>query len=180
MKNKRVHFNIPGHAHELTFSCYRRQQLLLNHTWCDFLAESIEKARSTFGLHVYTYVFMPEHVHLLFLPFYEAYSIARILQYIKQASSRRVMIQCRKVNLAGLERLRTGSKSRPYRFWQAGGGYDRNIINGQTLRKAIDYIHANPVRRNLVSSPEEWRWSSYSDWAGLGIGPIAIEKDIAL
>ena len=24
----------------------------------------------------------------------------------------------------------------------------------------IDYIHANPVRRQLVEKPEDWKWSS--------------------
>ena len=34
-----------------------------------------------------------------------------------------------------------------YRFWQRGGGYDRNITDPATLRVMIEYIHNNPVRR---------------------------------
>jgi putative transposase len=29
----------------------------------------------------------------------------------------------------------------------------------------IDYIHANPVRRGLVSQPDAWKWSS-AGWHG--------------
>ncbi len=32
------------------------------------------------------------------------------------------------------------------RFWQPGGGYDRNITSIAALRAMIDYIHANPGR----------------------------------
>src|SRR2546425_10648796 len=45
-------------------------------------------------------------------------------------------------------------------FWQAGGGFDRNVVQPHTLLPMIEYIHANPVRRGLVSRREEWKWSS--------------------
>ena len=37
------HYNIPGHAHELTFSCYRGQPFLSEPIFCKFLAEAIGK-----------------------------------------------------------------------------------------------------------------------------------------
>jgi putative transposase len=46
------------------------------------------------------------------------------------------------------------------RFWQAGGGYDRNACEPSTVLAMSEYIHANPVRRGLVSRPEDWKWSS--------------------
>jgi hypothetical protein len=29
----------------------------------------------------------------------------------------------------------------------------------------LDYMHLNPVRKGLVKRPEEWRWSSYNNFA---------------
>ena len=29
----------------------------------------------------------------------------------------------------------------------------------------LDYMHGNPVRRGLVKRPEDWRWSSYNNFA---------------
>jgi len=46
------------------------------------------------------------------------------------------------------------------RFWQQGGGYDRNILSRKELWEKIDYIHANPVRRGLCEHPADWKWSS--------------------
>ena len=38
-----------------------------------------------------------------------------------------------------------------HRFWQRGGGYDRNLWSIEEVREKIEYTHANPVRRGLVS-----------------------------
>jgi hypothetical protein len=70
-----------------------------------------------------------------------------------------------------------GSRVR-HRFWQPGGGYDRNITSIAALRAMIDYIHANPVRRGLVAKPEDWEWSSACWYAGAR--PVKIEMNDAV
>jgi putative transposase len=50
------------------------------------------------------------------------------------------------------------------RFWQAGGGYDRNIFKEEAMVKAMEYIHYNPVRLKLVETPADWRWFSARFW----------------
>ncbi len=37
----------------------------------------------------------------------------------------------------------------------------------------IEYLHANPVRRGLVSGPEDWKWSS----AGWSEGKNSLRPD---
>ncbi len=177
MKNKRVHFNIPGHIHELTFSCYQRRPFLRNESYCQYLADAINQACGTHSIEVCAYVFMPEHVHLLLYPTIEEYSIAEISKSIKQSCARRVMIHCRKNDPGQMRYFATGLTSKPYRFWQGGGGYDRNITKQTTLITVINYIHANPVRRGLVESPEKWHWSSFRDWNDLGEGPVKVDRE---
>lgn len=53
-----------------------------------------------------------------------------------------------------------------HRFWQAGGGFDRNVRDEDELLREIDYIHLNPVRRGLVKTPCDWAWSSARWYAG--------------
>ena len=43
---------------------------------------------------------------------------------------------------------------------QEGPGYDRNFTKPSTVLAAIDYLHHNPVRRRLVKSAVDWKWSS--------------------
>ncbi|MGO9146978.1 MAG: hypothetical protein ACLQDF_11475 [Desulfomonilia bacterium] len=64
---------------------------------------------------------------------------------------------------------------REFRFWQAGGGYDRNIENPKTLIQMIDYIHQNPVRRGLVEQAADWKWSSAS-WYDHGEGMLRMDS----
>ncbi len=120
---------------------------------------------------------MPDHVHLLLYPERESYSMSSILLTIKQSVSRRVLIYTRKYCRDLLKQFATGHKSKQYRFWQDGGGYDRNITNKGTLMRVSDYIHNNPVRKGLVSSPGKWRWSSFGDWHSEKQGPIQIDKN---
>ena len=47
-----------------------------------------------------------------------------------------------------------------YLFWQSGAGYDRNITEGNTLPRMIDYVHENPVRKRWVTRAVDWKWSS--------------------
>ena len=46
-------------------------------------------------------------------------------------------------------------------FWQARF-YDFNVWTERKRIEKLRYIHRNPVERGLVSSPEQWRWSSFS------------------
>ena len=150
----------PGHAHELTFSCFKRRPFLSRPRPCEYLAEAIAKAKAKHHFHVWAYVFMPEHVHLLIWPLEPVYSISAVLKSIKQSVARRAIRYLRLHNPRGLRRLATGQKNQPHAFWQDGGGYDRNVTMLETVPKMVEYIHANPVRRGLVRDPEDWFWSS--------------------
>jgi len=48
-----------------------------------------------------------------------------------------------------------------FRFWQEGSGYDRNIESSNVLTTSLEYIHANPVRRDLCDQTNQWKWSSW-------------------
>jgi len=170
-------YNEPGDAHELTFSCFKRRPLLSRDRTRRWLIEAIAKARDAHGFRLWGFVVMPEHVHLLIWPPGPDYSVESILKSIKQSVSRRAMVYLRKHNPAGLKQPATGERTRPYRFWLAGGGYDRNITNLATFRNAVEYVHNNPVRRGLVRTAEEWFWSSAREWEEPGSGPLALDRE---
>lgn len=69
--------------------------------------------------------------------------------------------------MAGALLVRERPGRRTFRFWQEGGGYDRNIVEATTLRHVIEYVHANPVRRGLCERVDEWPWSSWHHYAGV-------------
>ncbi len=154
---RRKNLNIPGHAHGLTFSCYRTQKLLTCERTCRWLAEAIDAAREKHQFSLWAYVFMPEHVHLIVCPQQREYDIASIRKSIKAPTARKAICRMQKESPQSLEMITRHRGSRTERlFWQSGGGYDRNIDEPATLERMIDYLHANPIRRGLVASASDW------------------------
>ena len=170
-------YDIPGHAHELTFSCFRNQPLLDEHQACEELVQSIGRARQRHHFDLWGYVFMPDHVHLLLFPTEPTCPIAAVLRSIKQPVARKLLLHFREQNPTRLRACATGQKHDAYRFWQAGGGYDRNITSRRVLLKSMSYIHANPVKAGLVDDPIDWPWSSALKWEKPGGGPLAVDRD---
>jgi putative transposase len=64
-----------------------------------------------------------------------------------------------------------------HRFWQRGGGYDRNIRTVKEMHEKIAYIHANPVRRGLVERVADWPWSSWRAWDEGIDDPLSIDRE---
>jgi len=157
---KRKSFDIEGHVHELTFTCYHRERFLEDPWIRDTFLDSLRLARKRHGFLVWAYVVMPEHVHLLVAP--RGGLVRDILRSVKQPASQRVIARLRNEGSPLLQRMESGAKrgNSPYSFWQAGGGYDRNLYSSKVIWASIDYIHQNPVRRGLLEKAEDWPWSS--------------------
>ena len=162
----RKSYNIPGHAHELTFACYKNQHFFTNERTRIFFLESIKQSKVKYDFDLWAYVIMPNHVHLLIFPGGEKYSISTILLSIKQSTSRRELNYLRKYEPDKLKYFSTGQKNTKYRFWQDGGGFDKNINITKAIIDMVTYIHNNPVRKGLVEKAEAWKWSSAREWHG--------------
>ena len=170
MKNNEVHrkeryaINTPGHAHELTFSTYNRQQFFRDPLLARCVCENIFSAAKNANFKVWAFAIMPEHCHILIHPQDENYTISRILKSIKAPVAR----QSFELRPEIREKCRVPSEKRSdlFQFWQPGGGYDRNMWTSEALKASIDYIHNNPVKRNLCVTPEDWQWSSASAYLG--------------
>jgi len=156
---KRLHrIENPGDARFLTFSCEQRLPLLGSPVLRDAFAAQLQSIQSCDAFDLLAWVVMPEHVHLVLLPRLPEWTVDRILKAIKQPFAQRVINRWRSLDAPILPRI-TDASGR-VRFWQRGGGYDRNVrIDGELIEK-IRYIHASPVRRGLVERMEDWEWSS--------------------
>ena len=169
----------PGHAHALTWSCWRRRPFLDRDRSRGWVAEAIAKARAKHPFDVWAYVLMPEHLHLVVCPTAADYDTAAFCQSVKTSVARTAVPWVKNHAPAFLPQMldEQPNGKRAYRFWQRGGGYDRNLTRAATVRAEIEYVHANPVRRGLCARPEEWAWSSAADYAGTGAGPLPLDLD---
>ncbi len=168
-----------GHAYELTFSCYHGYAFLEKERSRRWFIDAMAEARSILKFDLWAYVIMPEHVHLLVYPGDAGASAGRIRGKIKESVARPAIAYLAEHAPEWLAKItvREGTRVRR-RFWQPGGGCDRNAIEIATVHAMIDYIHANPVRRGLVVRPTDWEWSSARWYAGMT--PVPIEMDRTL
>ncbi len=171
-------YDIAGQAHCLTFSCFNRQPFLSRQRCCLWLAEALARGRAKGLYDLWGYVFMPEHVHLVLLP-HEGIKVSRILLTIKASVAKRALLWVQSHAPSFLQRmtdLQPGGSCQ-YRFWQRGGGYDRNLRTRADIREKINYIHANPVRRGLVTTVDDRPWSSFRAWETGVDEPIPIDRE---
>jgi REP element-mobilizing transposase RayT len=94
---------------------------------------------------IHAVVVMPDHAHLLLTPLREldgsAYSLVEILQGIKSASAHSLN--------------RALGRSGP--VWEEES-FDHVLRSPESFEEKVEYIRQNPVRRGLVSRPEDYRW----------------------
>ncbi len=172
LKNK--HYNIPGHAHGLTFSCFKGIPFFNDNATCESFLLELERTRREFSILIWAYVLMPNHVHLLIWPTKKDYDISKICKSLKGRFARRHIAHLKKVeNNTLLTRCTVIEKGvNKHRVWQRGGGFDRNVWNAKDIGNTISYIEANPIRQGLAFQSEEWKWSSaYSRKTKIGLIP---------
>ncbi|MHC4989525.1 MAG: transposase [Planctomycetota bacterium] len=141
------------------------------------MTDAINVARCRLGFDVWAWVFMPEHVHLIVCPRPDCEaSVPDILRAVKEPVGRQAMRFLEQTAPQWLPRVTRRRGERLERlFWQSGGGYDRNVESPGTLRRMIEYIHENPVRRSLVSFASDWIWSSARWYLDESQCPVAVD-----
>jgi putative transposase len=176
--DRRKVYNDPGHAHFLTFSCYRRRRFFDDDRLKESFLDSLHNARRKHNFLVWAYVIMPEHVHLVLRPLDERYDVSAMLKSIKQGVSQKEIARLKQHDPGGLKPYISSlpGKSFQYSFWQSGGGTDINLKTAREIWNRIHYTHLNPVRRGLVESQGQYRWSSYNAYEGVEDVPFRVDR----
>ena len=160
------------HLHFITCSCYRRLPFLSRAKSRDCFLSLLEQVRQRNRFVVVGYVVMPEHFHLLIAE-PEIGNPSTVMQVLKQRTARALLPKRRRRNprqgnLFGDEAPRRA-------FWQARF-YDFNVWTTKKRIEKLRYMHRNPVKRGLVNSPEQWRWSSYRFYLLNEAGPVHVNE----
>ena len=156
--------------HFLTFSCYQRKPLLGSAAYRDLVLQTLERVRRRYRLVVLGYVVMPEHVHLL-VSEPQRDTLSTAVQALKLG-----FVRSLEHSTPHASRKIGPSSDRPTesrRFWQVRF-YDFNVWTEKKRIEKLRYIHRNPVKRGLVTSPEQWRWSSFRWYLLREEGPVKI------
>jgi putative transposase len=146
-----------GHhdLHFITFSCYGRKAFLSTAQRRDLLLQVLEQMRQRYRFVVVGYVAMPEDVHLL-ISEPERGTPSTVVQAIKLGFCRHMLTPGQGV----IKGRNDPSDLTPNRIWQRRF-YDFNVWTARKRIEKLRYMHRNPVKRGLVTEPEQWAWSSF-------------------
>ncbi|OGY48844.1 MAG: hypothetical protein A2663_00085 [Candidatus Buchananbacteria bacterium RIFCSPHIGHO2_01_FULL_46_12] len=185
MSKKLPKFNDLSYIHFITTNTNNRFPFFKDDELCQILADNIEFYEKKFNLEIYSWVIMPDHLHLLAWwdgDKYPKLTISKIMQGIKGSSARQIIDYLKKKPDGSERRLRTtkdgflsgsrepllptgepqfspGSHKRnlKYQIWQPDF-YDYNIDSDYKLNEKINYIIENPIRAGLVTDWQNYKW----------------------
>ena len=160
------------HLHFITCSCYQRLPFLRTARSRDHFLSILEQTRQRYRFVVLGYVVMPEHVHLLITE-PEIGNPSTVMQVLKQRTARALLPKQKRSDPR--QRALFGDTLPRTPFWQARF-YDFNVWTTKKRVEKLRYMHRNPVKSGLVSSPEEWRWSSYRFYFLDEAGPVRVNE----
>jgi putative transposase len=140
---------------------FRYSQIL--HAACEEIVRAIPD-----GGYLSAYVFMPDHLHMLaylaeagllhrFCKLWRGRSARRITDFLA-ADGREDVLRRMALHASGGAR---------YAVWEEQVR-SLPIWSQDKLGEKVNYIHANPVRKGYVSSPDEWPYSSWLYYEGDG------------
>lgn len=125
----------------------------------DFIIKDLQWLTHHHWVKVYAFVLMPDHLHYI-------WQTHPSLNYNKvKGSHLRVTAQKLKYDLILnreeqlLSSFYVNAKDREYQFWERNP-LSVDLYSPNVIYQKLNYIHANPVKANLCSVPEEYLYSS--------------------
>jgi putative transposase len=163
------------HLHFITFSCYRRLPLFASAHARNLFVTILGEVRDRYGFALAGYVVMPNQIHLLIGEPPKG-TPSTVMQVLKQRVSRRLRCQSRRKPAFHQLALPFPqlNDSLP-QFWQPRF-YDFNVWSQSKFVEKLQYMHMNPIKRKLVTHPNDWPWSSFSFYAKKETGLVRIDS----
>jgi len=165
MPRSRIRADASGGAYFLTFTVQRWYYLFDRHERWPILAEAIMHGRRDKGLHLFGFVFMLNHLHLIvgapdpagFVRDFKAFTTRRLRENVRDTEPR----------LLPLFQSDPGG----FRLWQRGNA-PKQVETEAFFQQKLAYVHDNPVRKRYVLRPEHWYWSSANPECELRPDPV--------
>ena len=160
--------------HFITSSIVGWIPIFTKEKYFDIIIKTLKYSKQYKKLHILSYVIMDNHIHAIlscdnlskFMKEFKSYTAKEIIRNLGDDNNILILKKLRNYKKRG----KTESR---YQVWQEGF-HPQEILNEEILKQKIEYIHNNPLRRGLVERPEQWIYSSASNYI-LGTGLIDID-----
>ncbi len=150
--------------------------VFIDEKYFSIMIDTVKYYQQNSDLTVYSYVFLDNHFHMII----SGSDITKAMQSIKKYTAKEILRNLKMdSNDTVLRRFRESKPAHKttskHQVWQEGF-HPQEIISYEMLKQKIDYIHNNPVRRQYVEKPEEWKYSSAVDYYTEKKGPLEIVR----
>ena len=135
----------------------------------DCVIESLDFCIKNKGMILYSYVIMSNHIHMIvqsengklsdLIRDFKKFTSKTILEKIQNEPESRRQWMLERFKLA----TQSHSRNKNYQFWQLSN-HAEEIYSEKFMWSKIDYIHFNPVRSGIVIKPQDYIYSSASNY----------------
>ncbi len=132
-------YHRPATWYFVTICCRNKEPLYEAVERRDLVQQILREASKRTGVELAAYTILPNHMHVIY-----SAGMVGLPDFIKEFKSR-----------TAVEFKRRFSERSPWQFRY----FDHKLRSEESLRQKCLYVWANPVRRGLVSKPEDYPWS---------------------
>ncbi|WP_145857221.1 REP-associated tyrosine transposase [Pedobacter suwonensis] len=170
----------PEGIYFLTFTIVDWVDIFTRISYKEIIINSLKYCQSNKGLKLYAYCLMTNHIHLIasassgiklfeIIRDFKKFTNKAIITEINSGNESRKKWLLNKFEFAG----RYFTRIENYKVWQ-DGYHAVELISPEFTFQKLNYIHQNPVTAGIVSEPENYIYSSATNYHGLR-GLIEIE-----
>ena len=138
----------------------------------DIIIDNLRYCQQNKNLTIFSYVIMSNHVHIMLqsqnetlsntIRDFKSYTSKVILDTIAESNESRKEWMLDYFESAAKEHQRNSK----YQFW-THENHAIQIYSDEFISQRLNYIHMNPVRAGIVRQPEEYIYSSASNYASI-------------
>lgn len=138
------------------------------------VVDSLRYCQEHKSLEIYAWVLMSNHLHMIIGTNGEQ-GVSEVLRDFKKFTSKQIVSQLSADEHESrrewmLDRFHFAAandkKLKDYRFWQEGNHVEQ-LHTGTFFFQKLNYLHQNPVRKEIVAKAEDYLYSSARDYAGM-------------
>jgi putative transposase len=155
----------------LTFQIVGWVDIFTRKIYRNIAIESLQFCQQHKGLYLYAYVIMSNHMHLLAKS--ETGDLSGIIRDFKNNTSKKFLnvlndtVESRSDWMKLVFEYHGKFKNKQTNQVWTHENHAEHIYSQKFIEQKIDYIHNNPVRAGIVSRPEDYLYSSASNYAEL-------------
>ena len=162
----------PDYVYFITLTIVDWLDIFTRPAYKHIIVDSLNYCIANKGLNAYCWCLMSNHMHMI-VSATEGNNLSDILRDFKKFTSKDLIRTIKEIPESRRDWLlnlfwyagKNDKKIKYYKVWQEGNDA-KEIHSTDFLNQKLEYIHNNPVRAEMVVSPEDYLYSSAKDYSG--------------